>query len=283
MNPKNRLVLLGASNLTLSLRLIIQLMQQYCGGASEVLVAAGHGRSYGQGSQVLMRQLPGIIQSGLWQQLRPAEADIANTAPVTYAFLTDVGNDIPYEAAPEEILNWVSWCVTQLQRCHARIVMTNLPIASIEALSEVRFNLLRNLLFRSCKLSRAEVVARARVVHQGLIDLAERRQLTVCEVEPDWMGFDSIHIAYWKRRAFYRQILQSFEQTVQNADHQRDGHQCDSQLEGQHHRDAATAHAGSFLPWQQRPRFAMCRMFGTIKRAPQPSGFFKDQTAVSLY
>ncbi len=270
MNPVNRLVLLGASNLTLSLRLIIQLMQQYYGGPSEVLVAAGHGRSYGLSSQVLIRQLPGIVQSGLWRQLHSAEPGVI---PVTYAFLTDVGNDIPYGAAPEEILSWVSWCVAQLQRRRAHIVMTNLPIASIESLSEGRFNLLRNILFPSCRLSRTEVIARARVVHQGLIHLAERRQLTVCEVEPDWAGFDGIHIAYWKRCAFYRQILKLFEQTGQG----------DGQSEGRVHRDTVTEHTGSFLPWQRRPRFAVCRMLGTVKRVPQPSGFFKDQTAVSLY
>ncbi|MBX3639323.1 MAG: hypothetical protein KF888_02270 [Nitrosomonas sp.] len=270
LNPENRLVLLGASNLTLSLRLIIQFMQQYCGAPSEVLVAAGHGRSYGLSSQVLMRQLPGIVQSGLWRQLHSAEAGVT---PVTYAFLTDIGNDIPYEAAPAEILNWVSWCVAQLQRHCARIVMTNIPIASIESLPERRFNLLRNVLFPSCRLSRIEVIERARVVHQGLIDLAERRQLTVCEVEPGWMSFDGIHIAYWKRCAFYRQILKSFEQAGQD----------DDQSEGQVHCYTATKRTGSLSPWQRRPRFAVCRVFGTVKREPQPSGFFKDQTAVSLY
>ncbi|MCC6923069.1 MAG: hypothetical protein IT525_08385 [Nitrosomonas sp.] len=268
--PENRLVLLGASNLTISLRLIIELMQQYCGSPSEVLVAAGHGRSYGQGSRVLMRELPGIIQSGMWRQLHSAET---GAEPVTYAFLTDIGNDIPYQAAPEEILNWVSWCVAQLQRRGARIVMTNLPIASIEALSERRFNLLRSIMFSSCRLSRIEVIERAWRVHQGLIQMAERRQLVLREVEADWMSFDGIHIAYWKRRAFYRQILRAFEQVTR----------CDGPPERRTNASAVAEPAGGVLSWQKRPRFAVHRMFGRIKRAPQPSGFLNDQTTVALY
>lgn len=263
-------MLLGASNLTISLRLIIELMQQYCGSPSEVLVAAGHGRSYGQGSRVLMRELPGIIQSGMWRQLHSAET---GAEPVTYAFLTDIGNDIPYQAAPEEILNWVSWCVAQLQRRGARIVMTNLPIASIEALSERRFNLLRSIMFSSCRLSRIEVIERARRVHQGLIQMAERRQLVLREVEADWMSFDGIHIAYWKRRAFYRQILRAFEQVAR----------CDGPPERRTNANAVAEPAGGVLSWQKRPRFAVHRMFGRIKRAPQPSGFLNDHTTVALY
>lgn len=270
LKPENRLVLLGASNLTLSLRLIIRLMQQYCGGPSEVLVAAGHGRSYGQGSRVLMRELPGIIQSGMWRQLHSAET---GAEPATYAFLTDIGNDIPYQAAPEEILNWVSWCVAQLQLRGARIVMTNLPVASIEAMSERRFNLLRSVMFSSCRLSRIEVIERARIVHQGLADMAERHQFVLCEMELDWMSFDGIHIAYWKRRAFYRQILRVFEQITPR----------DDQSESRINSNAATEYPETFLSWQRRPRFAVCRTFGRIKRVPQPSGFLNDQTTVALY
>ena len=56
--PKNCIILLGASNLTLSLRLVTHLMQQQFGGPSEILVAVGHGRAYGSANQVLLRGLP---------------------------------------------------------------------------------------------------------------------------------------------------------------------------------------------------------------------------------
>jgi len=262
----NRIVLLGASNLTLSLRLIIQLIQQHCGGPSEVLAAAGHGRSYGQRSQVLVRELPGIVQSGLWGQLHAVGPE---ATPATYAFLTDVGNDIPYEAAPEKILRWVSWCVDQLQRYSAHIVMTNLPVVSIESLSDMRFRLLRNLLFPTCSLSRDEMVARARAVHQGLAELAAERGLVLLELEPEWMGFDGIHVAYRKRQLLYRQLLMSFE--------------CFNQEKSEANTQSMNDFGASFLSWQRRPQFAERRLFGKIKQSPQPSGFFRDRTTVALY
>lgn len=273
MKPANRIVLLGASNLTLSLQLIIQLIQQHCGGPSEVFVAAGHGRSYGQNSRVLVRELPGIVQCGLWRQLHSVNTE--SMLP-TYAFLTDVGNDIPYEADPDKILNWVTWCVDRLKMHDARIVMTNLPIASIESLSEIRYNLLRKVMFPSCSLTRNEVVMRARMVHQGLIDLAARRQLAISELDPGLMSFDGIHVAYWKRPVFYRQLLRQFE-LFEKRDPRSD-------MELNHNKVASSSQRDRFfLSWQRRPCFAVRRIFGKIERRQQPSGFFKDQTTVSLY
>lgn len=249
---KNRLLLLGASNLTLSQRLIIQLMQQRCGSPSEVLVACGHGRSYGQPSQVWMRGLSGIIGCDLWAQL-----DSADELP-TYAFLTDVGNDIPYEYTPGQILAWVGECVERLQRRSAYIVMTNLPIASIETLSERRYNFFRNLLYPLCRLSRDEVVDRARAVHRGLIMLASRRNFELCEQEPEWFGFDGIHLSYWKRRKVYQQLFERLP--VSN-----DGE--NSVVSG----------------WKQRPQFAVKTMWGKEQRCQQPSGRLVDGTVVAMY
>lgn len=274
LSPVNRIVLLGASNLTLSLRLIIQLIQQYCGGPSEVFAAAGHGRSYGQNSRVLVRDLPGIVQCGLWRHLHSVKAEDASR---TYALLTDVGNDIPYEVDPEKILKWVTWCVDQLQMQDARIVMTNLPMASIEAMSDMKFNALRSVMFPSCRLSRKDVVVRAQTVHQGLIDLAECKQLVISDLDPDLMSFDGIHVAYWKRPEFYRQLLKQFVLFEARDEHTDAGfgHKVTAPL--------TQRERPPLMPWQRRPRFAVRWIFGKIDRQVQPSGFFKDQTAVSLY
>ncbi len=92
--PNIRIILLGASNLTLSLRLVTHLMQQRFSGPSEILAAVGHGRAYGSANQVLSRGLPGIVNSGLWPQLNSI-----GVLP-TYALLTDIGNDILFGSAP---------------------------------------------------------------------------------------------------------------------------------------------------------------------------------------
>ncbi|MCP5244465.1 MAG: hypothetical protein H6937_00250 [Burkholderiales bacterium] len=267
MKPTNKIILLGASNLTLSLRMIILLMQQHCGSPSEVLVAAGHGRSYGQTSQVLVRELPGIVQCGLWRQLQPGKTD-----PV-YAFLTDIGNDILYGFTPDQILQWVSWCIQQLQDKNARIVMTNLPLISIESLPESRFRLLCRLLFPSCQLSRNEIIARVKIVYQGLSEFAARHQLILYEPEPEWMGMDGIHVSFWKRHNFYRHLFKNFAHSgVFNSNRFKPASMSDSG-------DAPS----SFLYWQQRPQFAVRRIFGKVKYVPQPSGYIGNQATISLY
>ena len=251
--PVNRLVLLGASNLTLSLRTVIKLMQARCGGPSDVLVAAGHGRSYGQWSKVLIRGLPSITSSGLWSHL-----DSGSTLP-PYALLTDIGNDIPYGYSPEQILEWVGWCVERLQRQAAKIVMTNIPIASIEPLSERHYRIIRAIFFPFSRLSRREVVHRARLVHRGLVDMASSNNFELCEQEPIWFGPDVIHILYWKRKELYRRIFERLpassgtrgptgEETPRNAS------------------------------WRKRPRFAYKKVLGRDKRCQQPSGHLAADT-----
>lgn len=247
--------------------MIIHLLQQHCGGPSEVLVAAGHGRSYGQTSQVLVRELPGIVRSGLWQRLQSGEPH-----PV-YAFLTDIGNDIPYGFNPDQILRWVSWCIQQLRSRDARIVMTNLPLTSIESLSELRFRMLRSLLFPSCQLSHDEVIIRAQTVHQGLNELAARNQLILYEPESEWMSMDSIHISFGKRHDFYRQLFKYF---ANSGAFDKNQSECTPMT-------VSSDTKSPFLSWQQRPQFAVRRVFGKIKHATQPSGYLGNNTTVSLY
>ncbi len=259
--PTNRIVLLGASNLTLSLRLLIQLIQQRCGGPSEILVAAGHGRSYGQFSQVMMRGLPGITNSSLWSQFN---LSITSATQTSYALVTDIGNDILYGVTPEQLLVWVEDCIERLQQQSVHIVMTNLPIASIEQLSERRFNLFRYLFYPYCRLSRSEVISRANIIHSGLMHLAKHKKIELCEQAPTWFGADGIHLRYWQRKTFYQQIINQFPATnvASTAD-------C---------RDQRLSSS-----WQQRPQFAYKTIFGKPCRHPQPSGQLSDNATVSLY
>jgi GTP cyclohydrolase II len=47
-----------------------------------VVAALGHGRSYGTDSSFLFRRLPGILQSGIWQQLESALGHIGQRGGV---------------------------------------------------------------------------------------------------------------------------------------------------------------------------------------------------------
>lgn len=293
--PRNRVILLGASNLTLSLRLVTHLMQQRFGGPSEILAAIGHGRAYGSANQALSRGLPGIVNSGLWPQLNSVGA-----LP-TYALLTDIGNDILFGSAPEQILRQVGWCVEQLQKQSAQIIVTNLPMASIEDLSERRYTFYRNIFYPFCRLPRNETVSRVRAVYQGLIDMASCRNFTLYEQEPVWFGPDGIHVHYWKRRAFYRDILEQFPvrsdrqsgveealdqapSMVRQAHHERNPHLIlrPELVEGasqNFHPDKKEW----LLTWQQRPKFAYKTIMGREIHCQQPSGRLTDGSTISKY
>ena len=256
--PLNRLVLLGASNLTLSLRTVIELMQHRFGGPSEVLVAAGHGRSYGQYSRVLIRGLPGISSSGLWSHL-----DSGRTLP-TYALLTDIGNDIAFGYAPGQILEWVSRCIHLLQRQAARIVMTNVPVASIASLSETHYRLIRAIFFPFSRLSRQQAINRTRLLHSGLRDIASEYNLQLVEQEPIWFGPDAIHIRCRKRKELFRRVVDRLPAPGDA-------------------RDSTVDEALRNATWSKRPRFAYRTVLGKEQYCQQPSGQLTDGTSVYMF
>jgi len=100
----------------------------------EIWGVHGHGRSFGIWSKVLGRSLPGITESRFWETFAPTE-----NGPPPRALLTDIGNDILYGQETTRILEWVETCIERLQRWDTRIVMTRLPLASLEKLSHIRF------------------------------------------------------------------------------------------------------------------------------------------------
>jgi len=194
VNQVDRVVLLGASNLTRGIRTVVAAARAAWGKDIEVLAALGHGRSYGARSTVLIRTLPGILDAGLWQRL-------AALPPVaTRALVTDVGNDILYGFPTKQILAWIAEAIDRLQDQTPDITLTELPLATLAKLSPGKFRFFRTMLFPSCHLSFREVRRTAARVNQGLAELAAARHLRLFKPEPAWYGLDPIHIrpSFWR-------------------------------------------------------------------------------------
>jgi hypothetical protein len=189
-----RVVALGASNLTRGFQTVVATARAAWGPDVQVVAALGHGRSYGACSRLIVRTLPGILESRLWQQLE-------SSPPVpTRGLVTDVGNDILYGFSAEQILAWVEEVLGRLQRLTSDIVLTDLPLESIRRISVSKFLVFRSILVPSCRLSRGEVLETAEQVNAGLAALAEARKVRLFHLDPSWYGLDPIHIrpALWR-------------------------------------------------------------------------------------
>ncbi len=201
MGRISRLIVLGASNLARGLPAVVSAARGAWGADVQVLAALGYGRSYGAPSRILVRTLPSILESGLWATL-PSLPD----GP-TRAVISDIGNDIIYGFSAEQTLLWVEQALDRLQRVTRDVVLTDLPVFTVERLSRPRYLLLRSILAPGCNLSLSQVLERGRSVNAGVAKLARARNARLVRLDPAWYGFDPIHI----RRAFapsaWQQIL----------------------------------------------------------------------------
>jgi hypothetical protein len=196
-----RVVALGASNLTRGFATLVSSARSAWGDHVEVMAALGFGRSYGARSRLAFRALPGILESGLWQELE--------TRPrvPTRALITDVGNDILYGFSPEQTLAWVAEAIRRLADVTSDIVVTDLPMMSIRRLSNSKFLALRSILVPSCRLSLAQVLERAERVNAGLVDMSSTQGLRLFHLNPSWYGFDPVHVRPSLLRQAWQQIL----------------------------------------------------------------------------
>ena len=198
-------VVIGASNVTLSLPLIWSSVRQSVAGPCRVLVAAAHGRSFGTPSTVFGRTLPGIQECGLWQALEDAIHSEDSDAEVL-ALVTDVGNDILYGAHPAQISDWVTDAVENLIGVRATIALSELPLQSLRRLSRHRFLFFRRMLFPRSQLTYEDAQEYAEILNGRLLDLIRHHELIRLRPETRWYGLDPIHV----RRKFRREAWPMF-------------------------------------------------------------------------
>lgn len=208
-NPsETRVILLGASNLTRGISTVIGTARDALGlkpgDPLDVLLAYGHGRSFGSKSTVLLRSLPSILECGLWEAMNEMP-----TTP-TYALITDIGNDVMYGVEPPLIADWIETCVDRLQSHRASIVMTGLPMPGIRRLRKWEYAIVKGLLFPRHPIRFAQAIDRSEQVNEEISRIAARRGITLVEPSVEWYGFDPIHIRRRCMRQAWTRILGSW-------------------------------------------------------------------------
>ena len=189
--------MLGASNVTLSFPRFWNGLRRTFAEPLELFAAHGHGRSFGMWSRIGPRELPGIVQCRLWDEL--ANSSLAEAPPL--ALITDIGNDILYGADPQQIAEWVATCLERLRALNANIVMTQLPVASALSLSPARFQFFRRAFFPGSRLTLETVLSHAQRLNQLVIELGQKFDVPTPELRGEWYGVDPIHIRR-RHRAF---------------------------------------------------------------------------------
>ncbi len=196
------IVIIGASNVTLSLPVIWSTLRRSLNEPFRLIVTAGHGRSFGLPSTVVGRTLPSILECGLWEQLDRLD----DSSPI-HAVVTDVGNDLLYGAESAEISGWVNDAVNRLRIRTPNILLTGLPIDSLQSLSARRFEFFRRLMFPQSTLTFENALAQGNALHHQLLNADDDGTISTITPESRWYGFDPIHIRRRCRRAAWERYL----------------------------------------------------------------------------
>jgi hypothetical protein len=244
-----RLVLCGASNLTLGLALAVDIFRARHGRPVDVLAASGLGRSYGVESRVLTRALPGIERCGLW--------DALSDRPPTHALVTDLGNDLAYGTEAKVVAAWLERTLERLGATGARGSVGGLPLASLRSIGRFEFQFWKMALFPSRPIEREKLLGEAEELEGRARELASRMGWSFVASDPTWYGRDPIHHARSRRERAWRALLAPL------------GGELDAPLR-------PSARSG-------RLEYAEVRRLGLRMGRPQPCAKLADGTTFSLY
>lgn len=201
--PRQSVVLLGASNLTIGWRPLMKVVTEKTSRPLEILAAIGLGRSFVGWSYVGLRGLPAIPDCGLWRSLP------GNDSPPPLVFVTDLGNDIVYGHRPEAIMQHVSACIHRIfeWRPDSKIVLSGLPLESVRSMNRWRFLAARTMLFPGCFLSFDTILGRSEELDTLAADFAVRMKIPRVVPEGCWYGVDPIHVLRPLREEAFRRFL----------------------------------------------------------------------------
>jgi hypothetical protein len=255
-----RVIILGASNVTIAFPRLWHGLRRAVGEPVDLFAAHGHGRSFGMWSRVGPRELPGIVPCRIWDDLS-AQPTTNDLQPL--ALVTDIGNDLLYGATPDQICEWVKACVSRLKSMSARVVLTQLPLASVEQLGPRRFQLFRSAFFPGSQLRFDELHAKVTRLNELVVELGQSHNLPTPTPRGEWYGFDPIHIRRRHRDAAWGELLASWFDQPNAAAFRRVGP------------------ARALSLWRQRP-FER-RWFGRVQSSPQPVLREQDGSRLWLY
>ena len=184
-------VVLGASNVSRGLARLAAVARARHSGPVDLFVAAGHGRSYGANSRVLMRRLPSILWSGLW---RAVDRESGGDGLPLRALVTDIGNDLLYGFSVEQVAEWVRESLSRLSARGSTIAITRLPLASVARVGPLQYRALRTLYVPGCPLSIDALQDAVMRLDAEVVAAAAEHGAAVLDQPGEWYGLDAMHV-----------------------------------------------------------------------------------------
>lgn len=157
---------------------------------------------------MLGRGLPAILSCGVLEELARLDP---TRGPVRVA-ITDVGNDVAYGVEPARILSWIDECLAAAPT-GATVSLGLPPAAPLGRLADRTLLLLRLVFFPSSRVPVPVLRARLAALDRGLRELGERVDVTL-EPEPDWYGWDPIHVRRRHRETAWRLLLAAGDRAI---------------------------------------------------------------------
>jgi hypothetical protein len=190
-NNGSAVVVLGASNVSRGLVRLAAVARTRQPGPVDLFVAAGHGRSYGANSRVLMRRLPSILWSGLWRAL---DRERVGDGRPAQALVTDIGNDLLYGFSVDQVAEWVRESLARLSARGATVAVTRLPLASVARVGPLQYRALRTLYVPGCPLSLDALKDAVERLDAEVVAVAAEYGAVVLDQPGDWYGLDAMHV-----------------------------------------------------------------------------------------
>lgn len=206
--PVGGVVVLGASNVSRGLARLVTAVEAAASDGVDLLVAAGHGRSYGASTRVGLRRLPSILRSGLWRALdRHGFVGDTDAAGPLCGLVTDIGNDLLYGIPVEQTAAWVWEAVRRLADRRARIAVTRLPLASVARVGPLRYRALKTFFVPGCPLPLPDLKEAAERLDRAVAGIAADFGATLIEQPGEWYGIDSLHVRRRRLDALFRRAV----------------------------------------------------------------------------
>ena len=195
-------ILLGASNLARSfygLKLCIK--QCISPRPANFMHAMGPGRGYVSEGGIFNVIYPPILNCGILEAARNKR----KTNQQVVALITDIGNDIMYGVAPEEIINGLQNLFIALDEFETSIFITSIPIDLKNDIGESYFRILRRIFFPKSPVEYSQASETIETINQFILK-SSNEKITVISDMKQFCGMDKIHYSFLKNHSAWSHI-----------------------------------------------------------------------------